>query len=388
MSSSLARTALFDWHSAHGGRMVDFAGWSMPVQYASIIEEHQATRQSLTLFDVSHMGRFRFEGPRAAGFLDKLLTRRVDDLAPGKVRYSLMVNEAGGILDDVLVYCLRETATRVFYMLVVNAGNREKIADWLAVHAGEGDYTDYRDLTFATAMIAVQGPRAIEVAQTILPTDLGAMKYYTAEVTTIAPAIRTKVTESVECVVSRTGYTGEDGCEFILPAAQAVCVWEQLLAAGGPFGARPAGLGARDSLRLEAAMPLYGHELSEEIDPYQAGLGFAVNLAGREFVGKSALETLASSTDGRVRVGLEISGRRPAREGYAIYPSDVGAATTAPIGVVTSGGWSPTLDRPIAMGYVHRALASTGQNLLVDIRGSLTPATVRPLPFYKRDTSR
>jgi aminomethyltransferase len=231
----------------------------------------------------------------------------------------------------------------------------------------------------------VQGPRALEVAQTIIPVDLAAMKYYTAQVTTIAPAVRSKAGESVECVVSRTGYTGEDGCEFIMPANQAVCVWEQLLSAGQSLGARPAGLGARDSLRLEAAMPLYGHELSEEIDPYQAGLDFAVNLTGREFIGKPALERIAKEKDRPRRVGLTIEGRRPAREGYAILAEKAaGRGEREAIGSVTSGGWSPTLDRPIAMGYVRRASVDVGHEVLVDIRGSTAPAKIVALPFYKR----
>jgi aminomethyltransferase len=386
MTDHLSRTALYDWHVAHGGRMVDFAGWSMPVQYTSIIDEHTATRQAATLFDVSHMGRFRFEGPRAAAFLDTLLTRRVSDLTAGKVRYSLICNEAGGIHDDVLVYCLRETADHLFYLLVVNAGNREKIADVLAIAAGDADFTDYREQTLDTAMIAVQGPRALAVVQTIVPIDLQAMKYYTAAVTTIAPAVRTKATDSVECLVSRTGYTGEDGCEFIVPVVQALRVWEELLAAGAEVGIKPAGLGARDSLRLEAAMPLYGHEITEEIDPYRAGLGFAVNLEARSFRGKEALAALSQKRDAPMRVGLEIEGRRPAREGYSILAE---SDSQTAIGAVTSGGWSPTLDRPIAMGYVPRVLGSLnlgalGQDLLVDIRGSLTPAKVVGLPFYKR----
>jgi aminomethyltransferase len=369
MTGLLCKTPLADWHIDHGGRMVDFAGWSMPVQYGSIVAEHQATRRAAGLFDVSHMGRLRIEGDGAEAFLDRLLTRKVAGMAAGKIRYSLVCNEAGGILDDVLVYHLQEHGGGLYYLLVVNASNRQKIVDWIDSY--QRSWADVRvtDRTLYTAMIAVQGPLALRCVEPLVGTDLGGLAYYTGTETTVCghPGI-----------VSRTGYTGEDGCELIVPAAAAVEVWEKVLAHGKDAGAMAAGLGARDTLRLEAAMPLYGHELSEQINPIQAGLSFAVNLDGREFVGREALVEARQNKDQPVRVGLELAGRRAAREHYPVL------ASGQQIGEVTSGTYSPTLERPIAMAYVPPPYSAVGTELAVDIRGSMEPARVVKLPFYSR----
>lgn len=361
--SELAKTALHDWHAAHGGRMVDFAGWSMPVQYGSIVAEHQAARNAAALFDVSHMGRLTFEGPDAGKLLDRLVTRRVLDMSPGRVRYGLMTNEAGGILDDVLVYCLEDGR----YSMVVNAGNREKIVAWLA-RWREGFDVKIADRTKETAMIAVQGPLAREILAPLADADLAGMKYYRGQDATIA---------GVQSYVSRTGYTGEDGFELVVPNENAAAVWEKVLESGRSRGAMPAGLAARDTLRLEAAMPLYGHELSETINPIQAGLQFAVNL-DREFVGREAIVRFAQDPAQPQRVGLELTGRRVPREHYPITRGE------ELLGEVTSGTFSPTLDKPIAMGYVRPEFAAAGGELEIDIRGRRVPATVVPLPFYKR----
>jgi aminomethyltransferase len=378
MTGSLLRTPLADWHSAHGGRMVDFAGWSMPVQYGSIVAEHQATRQAAGLFDVSHMGRLRLDGSGAAAFLDRLLTRKVVRMAPGKIRYSLVCNQSGGILDDVLVYHLQEHGGSLFHLLVVNASNREKIVGWLKSHLKSTDDVKLTDLTRDTAMIAVQGPRALDCVEPLVGHDLGGLPYYTG-------------TESSICghpgVVSRTGYTGEDGCELIVPATAAVEVWESVLAHGKDAGAAAVGLGARDTLRLEAAMPLYGHELSEQINPIQAGLSFAVNSEGRDFVGHAALAAAKQNNQQPVRVGLELTGRRAAREHYSVLAGEGEAPAepaSAKIGEVTSGTFSPTLQKPIAMAYVPPQFAEPGTELAIDIRGSSEPARVVKLPFYKR----
>lgn len=345
--------------------MVDFAGWSMPVQYGSIVDEHRAVRTAAGAFDVSHMGRLRFEGADAAVLLDRLLTRRVLGMPVGRVRYSLMTNTDGGILDDVLVYHLERPAGATFFQLVVNASNREKIVRWIEPHlAAFGDVT-MTDLTLATAMIAVQGPDALSLVQPLVAIDLEKLPYYTAVVTPVAEA---------EGVVSRTGYTGEDGCELIVPASLGRSLWEQLIAAG----ASPIGLGARDTLRLEAAMPLYGHELSETIDPFTAGLGFAVNLEGRSFAGRDALAALAGQPPTRRRVGLQLAGKRVPREGYRVFAGD------ADVGYVTSGTFSPTCDRPLAMAYLEEASAAVGTKLAVDIRGQREAAEVVALPFYSR----
>lgn len=365
MSKELRRTPLYDWHVRQGGRMVDFAGWSMPVQYSSIVAEHQATRTAVGLFDVSHMGRLRFDGPAAAEFLDQVTTRRVGDLQPGRIRYSLVTNDSGGILDDVLVYHLTDAAGQSYYLMVVNASNREKIVAWLRPRLENAAGVAMTDVTFDWAMIAVQGPKALAAAQPLIDADLSAFKYYQARETRVA---------GHGGIASRTGYTGEDGCELLVGAAAAPGIWEALVAVGGTA----AGLGARDTLRLEAAMPLYGHELNEECNPYQAGLAFAVDLEGRTFPGRDALVSAKDDPQSPRRVGLAIEGKRPAREGNTIL--DEGRW----VGRVTSGTLSPTLGRPIAMGYVEPRAAVTGQRLQIDVRGQVLEAKVVGLPFYHR----
>ena len=349
--------------------MVDFAGWSMPVQYTSIVAEHTATRTAMSLFDVSHMGRLRLDGPGAAAFLESLLTRHVAEMAVGRIRYSLVTRDDGGILDDVLVYRLADAAGEPCWWMVVNAGNREKIVAWLRSRLGNSAGVELSDQTPATAMIAVQGPRAIDVLTPLMGCELAAMKYYTGCEAEIV---------SHQGLVSRTGYTGEDGAELIVPAAAAEHVWTTILAAGEPHGAMAAGLGCRDTLRLEAAMPLYGHELSERINPIQAGLGFAVDLEGRTFPGRDAIAGFQDDPRQLKRIGLELSGKRSPREHYAILDDG------RPVGEVTSGTHSPTLQKPIAMGYVAPQHADVGRELSVDVRGRSEPARVVKLPFYRR----
>jgi aminomethyltransferase len=367
--STLEKTPLHDWHAAHGGRMVDFAGWSMPVQYSSIVAEHLATRTAAGLFDVSHMGRLRFSGSDAATFLDRVVTRRVADLEIGQVKYTLVTNEQGGILDDVLVYRLADSNGEAQFLMVVNASNRQKIADWIERHLDVRVDASFVDITHETAMIAVQGPIALELMQSRVGCDLAAMKYYHSSESQVVGR---------DAIVSRTGYTGEDGVEIIVPADGALAIWDGVLADGRNRGVLAAGLGARDTLRLEAAMPLYGHELNEEINPIEAGLDIAVNLKLRKFIGSEALAKVKRDGPKRVRVGLELSGKRPAREHYAIFAGD------RAIGEVTSGTFSPTLEKPIAMGYVPPQSSAPGTDLQIDIRGSRMPARVVKLPFYRR----
>jgi aminomethyltransferase len=367
MTAPVLRTPLYDWHVASQARMVEFGGWEMPVQYSSIVEEHQATRRAIGLFDISHMGRLRFDGPGAAAFLDRLLTRRVIGLGVGKVRYSLVTNESGGILDDVLVYALADPGGDPFHLLVVNASNRTKILAWIEQQQpGEGVRVE--DQTFATAMISVQGPRALEAVSGITAASLAGMGYYTGSAMSVG---------GVPGIASRTGYTGEDGCELIVPRGEAVRIWERVMERGKSLGAKPVGLGARDTLRLEAAMPLYGHELSEQIDPYQAGLGFAVQL-DHSFVGRDAMAKRNKQPPSAVRVGFELAGRRVPREHYPVL------AGSTRVGEVTSGTYSPTLEKPIAMAYVRADHSKAGTELAVDIRGKAEPARVVPLPFYSR----
>jgi aminomethyltransferase len=378
------RTPLYDWHVAHGGRMVDFAGWSMPVQYTSIIDEHLATRSAVGLIDICHMGRLRFEGPGAAVFLAELLTRRVADMELNQIRYSLVTNEQGGILDDVLVGYYHNAYGQPFYVVVVNASNREKIVRWTRAHLPPeraqrpGHEVLFTDVTPLWAMFAVQGPRSVELLQPLVDVDLHSMRYYRgAQVRMLHPAARRQ-----GGIISRTGYTGEDGFELSFGADIASDLWQAILDFGKPLGAVPTGIGCRDTLRLEAAMPLYGHELSEQIDPFQAGLGFACHLTGYDFPGRDALLRLQNQPPKLVRVGLELAGRRVAREGAAIL------ADGRPVGTVTSGTFSPTLQKPIAMGYVSPQFAHIGTEVQIDIRGRSESARVAQLPFYRRQPNK
>jgi aminomethyltransferase len=336
----------------------------MPVQYASITTEHHAVRRDIGLFDISHMGRLAITGPQAQSFLRRILTNDVDPLLPGQAAYSLVCNTLGGVLDDVLITRFDQNAPCRDYLLVVNASNREKILAWLETHRPGFDVA-ISDDTLRTGMIALQGPRSAAVLRSVTGFDLLTLKYFTATRMTL---------NGHPVVVSRTGYTGEDGCELILPSAATLAVWEQLVSAG----ATPCGLGARDTLRLEAAMPLYGHELSEAGDPLSAGLGFAVKLREPAFIGGEALAAIKAQGPKRKRIGMILAGRRIAREHLSVYSRE------RLIGEVTSGTFSPTLEKSIAMAFVDAEFAAPGTPVEVDIRGSREAATVVKLPFYKR----
>ncbi len=377
---AIQRTPLHQWHKDHGARMVDFAGWAMPVQYASIIEEHEAIRTNGGIADISHMGRLRFEGPGAAVFLAELLTRRVADMTLGQIRYSLVTNEAGGIMDDVLVGYYHNAQGQPYYVVVVNASNRKKIVDWVHQHLpreraeAPGREVLFADVTHLWAMFAIQGPRSVELLQPLVDVDLGSMKYYRgAQVRLLHPAAQRQ-----GGLISRTGYTGEDGFELALGATIAADFWSALAEMARPMGIVPAGLGARDTLRLEAGMPLYGHELCEKTNPFEAGLGFACHLVGYDFPGRDALLKIEKEPLRRARVGLRLDGRRPAREHCEIYAGE------ERVGMTTSGTVSPTLKVPIAMGYVPPELSHPGTKLLIDVRGRKEPAHVVELPFYQR----
>ena len=344
--------------------MVDFAGWDMPVQYSSIAEEHTAVRTRAGLFDIAHMGRLFFEGPDAERFLNHLLTCDVSALEQGQIRYGLVTNETGGILDDILVYRFPDR-----YLLVVNASNRLKILDWINAHKSGCD-VQIQDQTENTAMVALQGPESVGILNGLTkPTlDGNGLAYYTGRECELF---------GVPAILSRTGYTGEDGFEIILAAEKGIPLWETLMDLGQAAGLKPAGLGCRDTLRLEAAMPLYGHELSEDIDPFTAGLSFAVQLEKEEFLGQAALKSLKDQVTRR-RAGLVLEGRRIAREGSKIFHEDREA------GEVTSGTFSPTLEKPIAMGYLDKLLAKPGTKVEVEIRNQRIPAQTVKLPFYRR----
>lgn len=371
------RTPLYDWHVARGARMVDFAGWDMPIQYTSITDEHQAVRTSAGLFDISHMGRLVFTGPDALALIQHLWTNDAASMKPGQVRYGLLCNEQGGIRDDVLVYRLEP-----FWLMVVNASNREKILGWIEQQRG-GRHVEVRDRTPDWPMVAVQGPRALDIVQATLRQEKlletrsenlpAQMKYYSAA---ILPS--GKIAGSEWSILSRTGYTGEDGFELIVPCARLSSLVDALCVTASRAGTelKPSGLGARDTLRLEAAMPLYGHELSEDINPLQAGLAWAVKLKKADFVGRDAL--LHRPADERQRVGLELDGKRIAREGAAVL------VARRPVGQVTSGTFGPTVGKAIAMAYVDPTQTSVGTVCEVDVRGKPAQARVVPLPFYAR----
>lgn len=358
--------------------MVDFAGWSMPVQYASIVDEHLATRRAAGLFDVSHMGRLTIVGPRSLDWLESLLTRRVAGIEVGRARYTLVTGEDGrggfAILDDALVSRETDAADGSPRMaMVVNASNRERVVEWLRSRLPQAGVT-LADRTAETAMIAVQGPLAVDIVRGLCTADdaerIGRLGNYRATTARVAGAA---------AAVSRTGYTGEDGVEIIVSAADATTVWESVHVAGGPRGLRCCGLGARDTLRLEAGMPLYGHELREDSDPFAIGLGLAVDLDGRRFPGAEAFRAMRDRPADRVRVGLVLDSKRSGREGDAVQDAD------RRVGTVTSGSFAPSLGRAVAMAMVERAVSSPGTPLDVVVRDTPQPARVAPLPFHRRE---
>lgn len=360
-------TQLRERHVALGASFTDFGGWAMPVRYSSDLAEHHAVRNAAGLFDISHMAEFFVEGEGAAAYLDYALAGRVSTMAVGKAKYSLVLAESGGIVDDVIVYRLGDDR----FLVIANAGNREPVAAALAERA-EGRAVELIDATDDYSLVAVQGPAARAVLDATdglgeFSQPLDELKYYAC----VAASFDRR-----PVLIARTGYTGEDGYELLVPNAGAEDLWDALLAAGEPLGLVPAGLAARDTLRLEAGMPLYGHELSLDIVPAQAGLGRAVAADKEDFVGRAGVS--AAPADAPVLVGLVSEGKRAGRAGYAV----VGAE--GPVGEITSGALSPTLGHPIAMAFVQPALSAPGTELFIDVRGTRIPATVTALPFYRR----
>jgi aminomethyltransferase len=372
------RTPLYDWHRAQGARLVEFAGWEMPIQYTSIAEEHRAVRNSAGLFDISHMARLFFSGDEVLDLIEYVYTNAARSMKPGQARYGLICNNAGGILDDVLLYRLERT-----WLMVVNASNRETILSWLGQHRGSRRLEIY-DATFDRSMVAIQGPRAAEIVATLLSADPWKSDCDAAAATDLKYYHGIQFGAEGESVnrmiVSRTGYTGEDGFEIILAAGRVAEFVEGLLKTAESLGAelKACGLGARDTLRLEAGMPLYGHELSESIDPFQAGLDWAVKMEKGEFLGRDALARRRRDPGLPRRVGLELSGKRIAREGATVN------AGGRQIGSLTSGTFSPTFSKVIGMGYLDSQYAIAGTQCEVDVRGTATPARVVSLPFYRR----
>jgi aminomethyltransferase len=365
IDATVKATPLLGRHEALGARLIDFAGWSMPVQYRGILEEHRAVRERAGLFDLSHMGELFVEGPEAGGALAHALVTDPPALAVGRAHYSMICAPDGGILDDLIVYRLAEDR----FLVVANASNAQLVSDLLAERL-DGFRAILDDRSLATALIAVQGPRSAGIVAPLTDVDLGALRYYAIAEGTVA---------GFDALIARTGYTGEDGFEFFVDNAHAGDLWDALLAAGAPEGLVPVGLGARDTLRLEAGMPLYGNDLDPTVSPYDAGLGRVVKLAKPDdFVGRTALERIAAEGPRRRLVGLVVRGRGIARHGYPVF------AAERETGVVTSGAPSPSLGLAIALAYVAPADGEPGTMLEVGIRDGRVPAEVVPLPFYRR----
>jgi aminomethyltransferase len=364
MPETMRRTALFEAHRALGARLVPFGGFEMPVQYTSILREHAAVRRHAGLFDLSHMAQFALRGAGVGAWAEALTVNLVANMKPGQARYNIFTNERGGAHDDVIFY--RLDADR--WLLVVNAANAEKM--WHVVNAAKQSDVEIVNQHGERALLAIQGPRSVDVLGGFTDVDLGAMKYYSC--------LRARV-RGIDAIIARTGYTGEDGFELFCDAEFATNLWDALLTEGRRAGLEPAGLGARDVLRLEAGMPLYGHELTEEITPVQAGLGWAVKFAKPAFVGRAALEAQTTAGTYERIAGLLLDGKVPARSGYAVF------VAADRVGEVRSGSTAPSVgNKNIATALLAASAAALGSRVDVEIRGTRHPATVVPLAFYKR----
>lgn len=364
-ATALKRTPLHATHHGLGARMVEFGGWDMPVQYpGGILEEHRAVREAAGLFDVSHMGEIQIRGPQALAYLQHLVTNDPARMALGDAQYTVMCYPDGGAIDDLIVYRLGDDD----YLAVVNASNKDKDFDWMRGQVNGFD-VQVADRSDDYGLVALQGPRAVAILRPITDVDLDALGYYTA---------RRGEVSGIDALISRTGYTGEDGFEIMVAAGDTPALWDALMAAGANFGLRPAGLGARDTLRLEAAMPLYDHELDAATNPIEAGLPRFVSLDKGDFNGREAMVTAKANGPAKRLVGFEMVGRGIPRGGYEV------ARDGEVIGVVTSGTQSPTLGKAIGMAYVRPDYAAVGTDLDIIIRGQPVAARIVKRPFYKR----
>lgn len=356
------RTPLYQNHLNHGGKVVEFGGFELPVQYgAGLIAEHNAVRNAAGLFDVSHMGEFLLEGKSAFDTIQRLMSNDMTGLCDGQIRYTMMLNERGGEVDDLLVYRLSEEK----YLLVVNAGNCDKDAAWVSNRLLDG--TRFENLSEKTGQVALQGPKSEEILRKILPESEIPEKYYTFKVSD-------RVTDG-RCIVSRTGYTGEDGFEIYCPAERTPEIFEKIFDAGKEYGILPCGLGARDTLRFEACMPLYGHELNEDYLGHEVGLGFALKMGKPDFIGKRALEERPAQFK---RKGVKLIDKGIAREGCEVFAASDGRK----IGVVTTGTYSPTFQHALAMVRIEKSYEEP--EVVIDVRGKKLRAEVVKMPFYKR----
>jgi len=367
---ALRRTSLYEQHVALGGRLVPFAGWEMPVQYTGIVDEHQTVRTAAGLFDVSHMGELRMRGEFAAHVVDYLVTNDAKKLADGQAMYTCACNEGGTILDDLIVYRRAQDD----WLVVCNASNRAKMSAHFARAAK--DHCDFEDQSDATALIALQGPRAFEVLAALgsAGSALASLRSFHFTDTTLS---------GVKCTVARTGYTAEDGVEIFCGWNDAPAVWRALMEAGKGVGVKAIGLGARDTLRLEGRLSLYGNDIDETTNPLEAGLGWVVKLDKGDFVGRGALAKVKAEPMPRKLVGFEVTGRGIARHGYPLRD-----AAGHEIGVCTSGSPGPTVGKNIGLGYLPSAMSAVGATFSVDCRGKNIDAVVVPTPFYKRGKAR
>ncbi|HET7036909.1 MAG TPA: glycine cleavage system aminomethyltransferase GcvT [Thermomicrobiaceae bacterium] len=367
--AELQQTPLAGRHQELGARMVDFAGWYMPVQFHGIVEEHNAVRHAAGLFDLGHMGQVDVEGPDAEAFLNYVATNDVRTLEPGAAQYSMLLYPSGGVVDDIIVY---RCPDEVSFFVVINAANIDKDLAWIKEQRAKRSDLDVtiENVSPATGMIAIQGPKSQEILQPITDSDLSQLEYF--------HALEGEV-EGIPCMVARTGYTGEDGFEIYCPIDQTLTIWNKLLQVGVPLGLQPIGLGARDTLRLEAKMALYGNELSPEITPLEAGLAWAVKLDKDDFIGRDALMRQKEAGVPRRLVGFKLTQRGGVpRAGYEV---EVGGER---VGEVTSGTYSPTLGENIGLALVDRAVAKVGKPLAIVIRGKPVEAIQVKTPFYQR----
>jgi aminomethyltransferase len=360
----MPQTPLHAEHARLGASFTDFGGWDMPVRYSSDLAEHEAVRTNAGVFDISHMAEIFIDGVGAADFLDFSLVGQASLIENGKAKYSLICNNEGGIIDDLIVYRLEEES----FLVIANAGNREAVVAALTDRAKTLNFAGVQDRSDDFALLAIQGPNATKYLQSVTDTDLSTLPYYSIGEGKVA---------GVNAYLCRTGYTGEDGFEVLFKSDDAVKIFNSLIAAG----AVPCGLASRDTLRLEAGMPLYGHELNLDVNPYEAGFARVVRLERDDFVGRDALLELSTKSPSRKLVGLVGEGKRAARADYPLYAD---TDSTVQIGIITSGALSPTLGHPVAMGYLETSLSEIGGTVSVDIRGTRLPMTIVKLPFYKR----
>ena len=362
----MRHTPLISQHRSAGGKLVDFAGWEMPIHYTGVLDEYHAVRNKAGLFDVSHMGRVLASGPGASAFLQQTTTNDVEQLAIGQAQYSMVCNERGGIKDDIFVYRLKADA----YLLCVNASNREKVVAWLVDHRLQYGLT-LEDQSDGLAQIALQGPRSRDIVAAVSTTDLSGLKLH---------HIREAIVGTIPTLIARTGYTGEFGYEFYVAAERSGELWERLLAHGAAEGLKPAGLGARDLLRLDMGYLLYGNDIDEDTTPIEAGVEWTVSYAKKEFIGRTSLQALRDRGADRGLVGVELLEKAVPRHGFVIRSS----AGSAPIGAITSGNLSPLLQKGIGLAYLPVDYTAPGTRLFVDIRGKAVPAQVVKPPFYKK----